>query len=73
MLGITDIVIHGREIRISPVELRASQQIGLRRLSPRAEYREQNKMIVLPDPRSPDELADTVLSLLRGLFADPRD
>lgn len=70
-LGITEILTNGRELRIFPVELRASQTLTLRRLASRAVYKEQNKVISLPVTRGANS-ATAVFELLRGLF-DPDD
>jgi transcription-repair coupling factor (superfamily II helicase) len=70
-LRITEILTNGREIRIFPVELRASQTLTLRRLASRAVYKEQNKVISVPVTRGANA-AITVFELLRGLF-DPDD
>jgi transcription-repair coupling factor (superfamily II helicase) len=70
-LGITEVLTNGNEIRISPIELRASQTMTLRRLASRAVYKEQNKVITLPVARGSNS-AIAVFDLLRGLF-DPED
>ena len=46
--GFDEIVESGRNIRISPVELRASQAMALRRLAPGSEWREKQKQILVP-------------------------
>jgi transcription-repair coupling factor (superfamily II helicase) len=70
-LGITEVLTNGREIRIFPVELRASQTMALRRLASRAVYKEQNKVISLPVTRGTNT-AILVFELLHELF-DPDD
>ena len=70
-LGISDIVTNGNDIRISPVQLRASQTMTLRRLASRAVYKEQPGVITVPITRGANP-AIVILDLLRGLF-DPAD
>ena len=70
-IGITEIVTNGNDARLSPVELRASQTLTLRRLASRAVYKEQQKVITVPLTRGADP-AKTLIDLLRGLF-DPAD
>jgi transcription-repair coupling factor (superfamily II helicase) len=70
-LGISDIVTNGNDIRISPVQLRASQTMTLRRLASRAVYKEQPGVITVPITRGANP-AIVILDLLRGLF-DPSD
>ena len=70
-LGITEILTNNNDIRISPIELRASQTLTLRRVAPRATFKEQQKLISLPIARGSNP-ATAVLELLRGLF-DPSD
>ena len=62
---------NGNDARLSPVELRASQTLTLRRLASRAVYKEQQKVITVPLTRGADP-AKTLIDLLRGLF-DPAD
>ena len=70
--GFDEIVVAGRDIRISPVELRASQTRVLRRLSPRAVWREQQKQLLLPVPDAPDKGA-ALLSFVRELWEQSGD
>ncbi|MSO15702.1 MAG: transcription-repair coupling factor [Ilumatobacteraceae bacterium] len=70
-LGITEIVTNGNTIRISPLKLRASQTMTLRRLASVAVYKEEPGFISLPVPRGINP-AVTVIALLQGLF-DPLD
>ena len=49
--GLRDIVTNGNEIRISPVTLRVSQTMALRRLAPGATYRESQNVVFVPVPR----------------------
>jgi transcription-repair coupling factor (superfamily II helicase) len=69
--GFDEIVVAGRDIRISPVELRASQSRVLRRLSPRAVWREQQKQLLLPVPDGADK-GEALLSFVRELW-EPGD
>jgi len=52
--------------RITPIELKQSQQIRLQRLFRGAVYKEAERRLVLPIPRTPD-LAGTLVDLLRQL------
>ena len=70
-LGITEIVTNANTIRISPLKLRASQTMTLRRLASLAVYKEEPGFISLPIPRGANP-AVTVIALLQSLF-DPSD
>jgi transcription-repair coupling factor (superfamily II helicase) len=70
-LGITEIVTNGNTIRISPLKLRASQTMTLRRLASIAVYKDEPGFISLPISRGANP-AVTVIALLQGLF-DPSD
>lgn len=70
-LGINEILTNGNDARISPIELRASQQMALRRLSSRAVYKEQQKVMTVPIPRGQSP-ATVLIDLLQELF-DPAD
>ena len=70
-LGITEIVTNGNDVRISPIQLKASQTMTLRRLASRAVYKEPPGAITLPVARGANP-ADAVITLLHGLF-DPDD
>jgi hypothetical protein len=70
-LGITEIVTNANTIRISPLKLRASQTMTLRRLASVAVYKDEPGFISLPIPRGANP-AVTVIALLQGLF-DPSD
>ena len=59
------------EVRISPIELRASQQMALRRLASRAVYKEQQKVMTVPLLRG-ESPAIMLIGLLQELF-DPAD
>ncbi|CAM3980683.1 transcription-repair coupling factor [Nocardiopsis rhodophaea] len=50
--GLTDVVLQGTQIRFSPVELRESQQLRLRRLYPKAIYKEPAKTLLVPVPKA---------------------
>ena len=71
-LGITEIVTNANTIRISPVKLRASQTMTLRRLASVAVYKEEPGFISLPVPRGANP-AVTVIALLQGLFDSSDD
>ncbi|MFM8553736.1 MAG: transcription-repair coupling factor [Acidimicrobiales bacterium] len=64
--GFEEIVETGGGIRISPVELRASQAMALRRVSPRAEWREKQKHMIVPVHR--DDPAGEVLRIIGELW-----
>ena len=70
-LGISEIVTNGNDIRISPIQLKASQTMTLRRLASRAVYKEQPGVIIVPITRGANP-ANVIIDLLRGLF-DPSD
>jgi transcription-repair coupling factor (superfamily II helicase) len=66
-IGITEIVTNGNEARISPVQLRASQAMALRRLAPGATFKEQSGLLVVPIKRGAHPT--TILTdLLHELF-----
>ena len=69
--GFDEMVVAGKEIRISPVELRASQTRTLRRLAPRAVFREQQKQLLVPMPTGNDK-ASQLLAFVRELW-EPDD
>ncbi|MBB4929729.1 transcription-repair coupling factor (superfamily II helicase) [Lipingzhangella halophila] len=50
--GLTDVVLQGSQIRFSPVELRESQQLRLRRLYPKAVYKEAQHTLLVPVPKA---------------------
>ena len=64
--GFDEIVESGRNIRISPVELRASQAMALRRLAPASEWREKQKQILVPVRG--DDTAGELLRLIGELW-----
>jgi transcription-repair coupling factor (superfamily II helicase) len=70
-VGINEIVMNGNDARLSPVELRASQTLTLRRVSPRAVYKESSKVLTVPMPRGANPTA-VITELLQELF-DPAD
>ena len=65
-------VTTGREIRISPVTLRASQGRTLRRLAPRAVLREQQRQLLVPVPGGTDK-ASELLAFVRELWEPETD
>ncbi|MET8679156.1 transcription-repair coupling factor [Streptomyces sp. NPDC004647] len=48
--GVSDITLQGPNIRFSPVELRESQELRLRRLHPRTVFKPALKQILVPRP-----------------------
>ncbi|MFC4561973.1 transcription-repair coupling factor [Nocardiopsis mangrovi] len=50
--GLSDVVLQGSQIRFAPVELRESQQLRLRRLHPKAIYKEAAKTLLVPIPKA---------------------
>jgi transcription-repair coupling factor (superfamily II helicase) len=78
-LGVTEVSLQGRAIRISPVPLRESQQMRLARLADGATYKAAVETISLKVPVGPDRrtpLRDVALlehlhSLLTGVLEQP--
>jgi transcription-repair coupling factor (superfamily II helicase) len=70
-IGITEIVTNGNEARISPVQLRASQTMALRRLAPGATFKEQSGLLTVPIKRGTQPTA-VITDLLHELF-EPAD
>ncbi|WP_336032875.1 transcription-repair coupling factor [Geodermatophilus sp. FMUSA9-8] len=78
-LGITEVSLQGRVIRVSPVPLRESQQMRLARLADGATYKSAVETISLKVPVGPDRrtpLRDVALlehlhSLLRAVIEQP--
>jgi transcription-repair coupling factor (superfamily II helicase) len=78
-MGITEVSLQGRAIRISPVPLRESQQLRLTRLAEGATYKTAVETISLKVPLGPDRrtpLRDVVLlehlhALLTGVLEKP--
>lgn len=50
--GLTDVVLQGNQIRFGPVALRESQQLRLRRLYPKAVYKEAADTLLVPVPKA---------------------
>ena len=50
--GLTDVVLQGAQIRFTPVELRESQMLRLRRLHPKAVFKEASGTLLVPVPKS---------------------
>jgi transcription-repair coupling factor (superfamily II helicase) len=48
--GVSDITLQGSNIRFSPVELRESQELRLRRLHPRAILKPATRQVLVPRP-----------------------
>jgi len=70
-VGITEVVMNGNEVRISPIELRASQTLTLRRVAARAVYKESSKTVTVPIARGASP-TNVLIELLQELF-DPAD
>ncbi|MCV2489563.1 transcription-repair coupling factor [Geodermatophilus sp. YIM 151500] len=79
-LGITEVSLQGRAIRISPVPLRESQQMRLARLADGATYKSTVETISLKVPVGPDRrtplrdvaLLENLHALLTGVLEQPR-
>ncbi len=71
--GITEVVLTPRDqLRISPVELKDSQQVRLQRRFPGHRLKSGQQALFVPVPRPrPDDLVAWVASVLRELFASP--
>jgi transcription-repair coupling factor (superfamily II helicase) len=78
-LGVTEVSLQGRAIRISPVPLRESQQMRLARLADGASYKAAAETISLKVPVGPDRrtplrdvaLLENVHSVLRAVVEQP--
>jgi transcription-repair coupling factor (superfamily II helicase) len=78
-LGVTEVSLQGRVIRISPVQLRESQQMRLQRLADGATYKSAVQTISLKVPVGPDRrtplrdvaLLESLHSLLTSVLAQP--
>jgi transcription-repair coupling factor (superfamily II helicase) len=78
-LGITEVSLQGRAIRISPVPLRESQQMRLARLADGASYKAAVETISLKVPVAPDRrtplrdvaLLEKVHSVLKAVIEQP--
>jgi transcription-repair coupling factor (superfamily II helicase) len=78
-LGVTEVSLQGRAIRVSPVALRESQQMRLARLADGATYKSAVQAVSLKVPVGPDRrtpLRDVALlehlhSLLRAVLEQP--
>jgi transcription-repair coupling factor (superfamily II helicase) len=70
-IGITEIITNGNEARISPVQLRASQTMALRRLAPGATFKEQSGLLTVPIKRGSQPMV-VITDLLHELF-EPAD
>jgi transcription-repair coupling factor (superfamily II helicase) len=78
-MGVTEVSLQGRAIRISPVPLRESQQLRLTRLAEGATYKAAVETISLKVPLGPDRrtpLRDVALlehlhAVLRGVLEQP--
>jgi len=63
-LGITELVTNAREIRLSPIDLRASQTMTVQRVCPGAVLKESSRTLVVPLPRGGDAVG--LVSTLLG-------
>ena len=70
-IGITEIVMNGLDARLSPIVLRASQTRTLRRLAPRAVFKETTGLLTVPIPRG-ENPAVALTTMLCELF-EPDD
>ncbi len=70
-IGITEIVMNGLDARLSPITLRASQTRTLRRLAPRAVFKETTGVLTVPISRGENPAA-ALTSMLCELF-EPDD
>jgi transcription-repair coupling factor (superfamily II helicase) len=78
-LGITEVSLQGRAIRVSPVPLRESQQMRLARLADGASYKAAVETIALKVPVGPDRrtplrdiaLLENLHSVLRAVIEQP--
>jgi transcription-repair coupling factor (superfamily II helicase) len=78
-LGVTEVSLQGRSIRISPVPLRESQQMRLARLADGASYKSAVETIALRVPVGPDRrtplrdvaLLENLHSLLVAVLEQP--
>ncbi|GAA1086429.1 MAG: transcription-repair coupling factor [Nocardiopsis sp. BM-2018] len=50
--GLADVVMQGNQIRFSPVELRESQELRLRRMYPKSIRKEATKTLLVPVPKA---------------------
>ncbi|GAA4915350.1 transcription-repair coupling factor [Streptomonospora salina] len=50
--GLSDVVLQGSQIRFAPVELRESQRLRLKRLHPKAVYKEPAQTLLVPAPKA---------------------
>lgn len=65
--GITEIATNRQEVRLSPVHLRASQTMALRRLASNSSYKEETGVITVTVGRGKNPVS-TLTNLLRDLF-----
>ncbi|MEE2037904.1 transcription-repair coupling factor [Nocardiopsis sp. CT-R113] len=50
--GLSDVVMQGSQIRFSPVDLRESQELRLRRMYPKSLHKESARTLLVPVPKS---------------------
>ncbi|GAA0992783.1 transcription-repair coupling factor [Nocardiopsis tropica] len=50
--GLSDVVMQGNQIRFSPVDLRESQELRLRRMYPKSLHKETTRTLLVPVPKA---------------------
>ena len=65
-VGLTEIVSLGREVRLAPVDLSASQEVRLERIAPKAVLRAAESVLFLPLPRS--EIAGSLTRFIHTMW-----
>jgi transcription-repair coupling factor (superfamily II helicase) len=68
--GIRDVMINAREARLGPLELKASEQIRLRRIAKTALYKEPTSQLIIPLKPGVDA-SDFLVALLNELIPTP--
>jgi transcription-repair coupling factor (superfamily II helicase) len=66
--GLNEIVTLGREIRLAPVDLSASQEVRLQRLSPHAVLRAHESVLFVPLPRK--AITKALSDFIRAMWPD---
>ncbi len=67
-VGLSEIVSLGREVRLAPVDLSASQEVRLERIAPRAVLRAAESVVFLPLPRS--EIATSLARFIHRMWPE---
>jgi transcription-repair coupling factor (superfamily II helicase) len=65
-VGLTEIVSLGKEVRLAPVDLSASQEVRLERIAPKAVLRAAESVLFLPLPRS--EIATSLTRFIHKMW-----